>query len=186
MLTVYRRHNPALCKSTDRYYKRCTCPTWVEGMVGDKYVRHGLKPVAGNGRSPKCARWMRRKIQLLRRRKRTSRLLSKGPSTNIWRTRMNYLLSKTLFYGFPLGSTVTLITQRGDADHPPCRFAVAGLHRGSDDEQDSSDRRSQNSTETAYTRGCVVSNRCFQNRPFQVLRAFPASIFATQTIYKIR
>jgi integrase/recombinase XerD len=35
-LTVYRRHNPALCKSTDRYYKRCTCPTWVEGMVGDK------------------------------------------------------------------------------------------------------------------------------------------------------
>jgi integrase/recombinase XerD len=43
MLTVYRRHNPALCKSTDRYYKRCTCPTWVEGMVGDKYVRHSLK-----------------------------------------------------------------------------------------------------------------------------------------------
>ena len=39
MLTVYRRHNPALCKSTDRYYKRCTCPTWVEGMVGDNYVR---------------------------------------------------------------------------------------------------------------------------------------------------
>src|ERR1039458_8670408 len=43
MLTVYRRHNPALCKSSDRYYKRCTCPTWVEGMVGDKYVRHSLK-----------------------------------------------------------------------------------------------------------------------------------------------
>jgi hypothetical protein len=43
IFTVYRRHNPALCKSTDRYYKRCTCPTWVEGMVGDKYVRHSLK-----------------------------------------------------------------------------------------------------------------------------------------------
>jgi hypothetical protein len=43
MLTVYRRHNPALCKSTDRYYKRCTCPTWVEGMVGREYVRHSLK-----------------------------------------------------------------------------------------------------------------------------------------------
>jgi integrase/recombinase XerD len=43
MLTVYRRHNPALCKSTDRYHKRCTCSTWVEGMVGDKYVRHSLK-----------------------------------------------------------------------------------------------------------------------------------------------
>jgi len=42
MLTVYR-HNPVLCKSTDRCYKRCTCPTWVEGMVGDKYVRHSLK-----------------------------------------------------------------------------------------------------------------------------------------------
>src|ERR1700730_16342439 len=42
MLTVYRRHNPTLCKSTDRYYKRCTCPTWVEGMVGDKYIRHSL------------------------------------------------------------------------------------------------------------------------------------------------
>src|SRR6266478_3845064 len=43
MLTVYRRHNPALCKSTDRYYKRCTCPAWVEGTVGGKYVRLSLK-----------------------------------------------------------------------------------------------------------------------------------------------
>jgi integrase/recombinase XerD len=43
MLTVYRRHNPSLCKSTDRYYKRCTCPTWVEGMVGEKYIRQSLK-----------------------------------------------------------------------------------------------------------------------------------------------
>src|SRR6266852_1389231 len=43
MLTVYRRHNPALCKSTDRYYKRCTCPAWVEGTVGGKYVRRSLK-----------------------------------------------------------------------------------------------------------------------------------------------
>ena len=43
MLTVYRRHNPVLCKSTDRYYKRCTCPAWVEGTVGGKYVRLSLK-----------------------------------------------------------------------------------------------------------------------------------------------
>ena len=43
MLTVHRRHNPALCKSTDRYYKRCTCPTWVEGTVGGKDVRLSLK-----------------------------------------------------------------------------------------------------------------------------------------------
>jgi hypothetical protein len=43
LLTVYRRHNPALCKSTDRYYKRCTCPAWVEGTVGGKYVRLSLK-----------------------------------------------------------------------------------------------------------------------------------------------
>jgi len=43
MLTVYRRHNPAICKSTDRYYKRCTCPTWVEGTVGGKYIRRSLK-----------------------------------------------------------------------------------------------------------------------------------------------
>jgi integrase/recombinase XerD len=43
MLTVYHRHNPALCKSTDRNYKRCACPTWVEGTVDDKYVRQSLK-----------------------------------------------------------------------------------------------------------------------------------------------
>jgi hypothetical protein len=86
MLTVYR-HNPVLCKSTDRCYKRCTCPTWVEGMVGDKYVRHSLKTRSWEREPlPKCARWMLREIQIQRRPRRTNLSLLKGRSTNIWQT----------------------------------------------------------------------------------------------------
>jgi hypothetical protein len=77
MLTVYRRHNPSLCKSTYRYYKRCTCPTWVEGMVGEKYVRHSLKTRSWERAVAKVARWKRRKIQLQRRQKKTNLSLSK-------------------------------------------------------------------------------------------------------------
>ena len=43
MLTLYRRHNPACSKQSDRYWKRCTCPMWAEGTVDGKYVRRSLK-----------------------------------------------------------------------------------------------------------------------------------------------
>jgi integrase len=44
MLTLYRRHSSKCAKAADRYWKRCTCPMWVEGVVdGRKYVRTSLK-----------------------------------------------------------------------------------------------------------------------------------------------
>ena len=30
MLTLYRRHTKT-CGQSDRYYRRCKCPVWVEG-----------------------------------------------------------------------------------------------------------------------------------------------------------
>ncbi|MCC6589047.1 MAG: tyrosine-type recombinase/integrase [Bryobacterales bacterium] len=43
MLTLYRRHLKA-CGQTDRYYRRCKCPVWVEGTKDDgEYIRHTLK-----------------------------------------------------------------------------------------------------------------------------------------------
>jgi hypothetical protein len=43
-LTLYRRHNPSCSKASDRYWKRCTCPMWVEGVVeGGEYLRKSLK-----------------------------------------------------------------------------------------------------------------------------------------------
>ena len=49
MLTLYRRHGASKdgkpCPNqSDRYWKRCTCPMWVEGTnpKGD-YIRRSLK-----------------------------------------------------------------------------------------------------------------------------------------------
>ena len=43
MLTLYRRHTKA-CGQPDRYYRRCKCPVWVEGIKDDgEYVRLSLK-----------------------------------------------------------------------------------------------------------------------------------------------
>src|SRR4051812_42107053 len=43
MLTLYRRHNPTCSKAADRYWKRCTCPMWAEGVLETGYVRQSLK-----------------------------------------------------------------------------------------------------------------------------------------------
>jgi integrase/recombinase XerD len=43
MLTLYRRHLKSCSKASDRFYKRCTCPMWVEGTTNETYVRRSLK-----------------------------------------------------------------------------------------------------------------------------------------------
>ena len=43
MLTLYRRHLKGCSKASDRFYKRCTCPMWVEGTTNETYVRRSLK-----------------------------------------------------------------------------------------------------------------------------------------------
>jgi integrase/recombinase XerD len=43
MLTLYRRHLKRCSKKDDRYWKRCTCPMWVEGTVNGTYIRRSLQ-----------------------------------------------------------------------------------------------------------------------------------------------
>ncbi len=51
-LELYRRHNPALCKSTDTIAcddKRHPCPIWVTGVGPDrKFIRQSLRKVTGS------------------------------------------------------------------------------------------------------------------------------------------
>lgn len=43
MLTLYRRHRKN-CehRGEGREYRRCTCPLWVEGLLGRAYLRESL------------------------------------------------------------------------------------------------------------------------------------------------
>ena len=43
MLHVYRRHNPARCKHTERTWRRCSCPLWVDGTLAGKRYHKTLK-----------------------------------------------------------------------------------------------------------------------------------------------
>ena len=43
MLTLYRRHLKRCSKTDDRYWKRCSCPMWVEGTVNGSYIRRSLQ-----------------------------------------------------------------------------------------------------------------------------------------------
>src|ERR1700682_4049788 len=43
MLTLYRRHLKGCPKPADRFYKRCSCPMWVEGTANETYIRRSLK-----------------------------------------------------------------------------------------------------------------------------------------------
>jgi integrase/recombinase XerD len=43
MLTLYRRHLKRCSKKDDRYWKRCSCPMWVEGTANGTYIRHSLQ-----------------------------------------------------------------------------------------------------------------------------------------------
>ena len=43
MLTLYRRHLKGCPKTADRFYKRCSCPMWVEGTANETYIRRSLK-----------------------------------------------------------------------------------------------------------------------------------------------
>ena len=43
MLTLYRRHIKGCPKASDRFYKRCACPMWVEGTANGTYLRRSLK-----------------------------------------------------------------------------------------------------------------------------------------------
>lgn len=56
MLTPYRRHHPGCAKRGDRYWKRCRCPMWVEGTVGNAYVRRSLKTKSWERAVAECNR----------------------------------------------------------------------------------------------------------------------------------
>jgi integrase/recombinase XerD len=43
MLTLYRRHLKRCSKAEDRYWKRCSCPMWVEGTANGTYIRRSLQ-----------------------------------------------------------------------------------------------------------------------------------------------
>jgi integrase/recombinase XerD len=43
MLKVYRRHNPARCSHTERTWRRCSCPLWVDGTLAGKRYHKTLK-----------------------------------------------------------------------------------------------------------------------------------------------
>ncbi|HTV04363.1 MAG TPA: hypothetical protein VME86_03265, partial [Acidobacteriaceae bacterium] len=43
MLTLYRRHLKRCSKADDRYWKRCSCPMWVEGTANGTYIRRSLQ-----------------------------------------------------------------------------------------------------------------------------------------------
>ena len=43
MLYVYRRHNPARCQHTERTWRRCSCPLWVDGTLAGKRYHKTLK-----------------------------------------------------------------------------------------------------------------------------------------------
>jgi integrase/recombinase XerD len=43
VLKVYRRHNPAKCSHTEREYRRCTCPLWVDGTLNRKRYHKTLR-----------------------------------------------------------------------------------------------------------------------------------------------
>lgn len=43
MLTLYRRHLKRCSKADDRYWKRCSCPMWVEGTANGIYIRRSLQ-----------------------------------------------------------------------------------------------------------------------------------------------
>jgi integrase/recombinase XerD len=43
MLHVYRRHNPARCQHTERTWRRCSCPLWVDGSLSGKRYHKTLK-----------------------------------------------------------------------------------------------------------------------------------------------
>ena len=43
MLTLYRRHLKRCSKADDRYWKRCSCPMWVEGTANGIYLRRSLQ-----------------------------------------------------------------------------------------------------------------------------------------------
>lgn len=43
MLTLYLRHLKRCSKTEDRYWKRCSCPMWMEGTVNGSYIRRSLQ-----------------------------------------------------------------------------------------------------------------------------------------------
>ena len=44
MLTIYRRHLKTCDhKSDGRKYRRCRCPIWVDGFLGDVEIRKSLE-----------------------------------------------------------------------------------------------------------------------------------------------
>jgi site-specific recombinase XerD len=44
MLTIYRRHLKACAHRTDgREYRRCKCPIWVDGTIGQREIRESLQ-----------------------------------------------------------------------------------------------------------------------------------------------
>ena len=48
MLTLYRRHTNA-CGHADRYYRRCKCPVWIEGVKDDgELIELGGSAIEGN------------------------------------------------------------------------------------------------------------------------------------------
>jgi len=43
MLTIWRRHRTKCDHADDRYYRKCKCAVWCEGVIEGRYRRHSLK-----------------------------------------------------------------------------------------------------------------------------------------------
>jgi hypothetical protein len=41
MLTIYRRHGKA-CPHHSRTYRRCSCPIWIQGTLGNQSIRQAM------------------------------------------------------------------------------------------------------------------------------------------------
>ncbi len=60
MLTIYRRHLKACDhRSEGREYRRCRCPIWVDGFLGDEEIRKALRDPHDTSGRTKVRDWQR-------------------------------------------------------------------------------------------------------------------------------
>ena len=43
MLRIYRRHRKSCEHRDDGKYRRCRCPIWIDGFLGDQDIRKSLR-----------------------------------------------------------------------------------------------------------------------------------------------
>ena len=56
MLTIYRRHVKA-CPHRSRNYKRCQCPIWAQGTLGNESVRQALDLTSWDAAEDEIHEW---------------------------------------------------------------------------------------------------------------------------------